>query len=196
MKRKSQENLRCQHLGTGYWSALIYLKEQVGRGGMLWYIDIFTWFNQGYGNCQIHISHVYPHIDPVLHILFLNNCQVFLEIEFTQVGYFSTPLCLSFRSRPRSSSQFASAAALWLDFSRYHCPCFCWTLNLDKINIPFQSRAVWSTLPSACAGFTVVCNGRFFTWHIPSQNRALMPRWQWGMPVNFQPDQTYFSKPG
>ena len=103
---------------------------------------------------------------------------------------------LSFRSRPRSSSQFASAAALWLDFSRYHCPCFCWTLNLDKINIPFQSRAVWSTLLSACAGFTVVCNGRFFIWHIPSQNRALMPRWQWGMPVNFQPDQTYFSKPG
>ena len=45
-----------------------------------------------YGNCQIHISPVYPNVDPVLHILFLNNCQVFLEIEFTQVGYFSTPL--------------------------------------------------------------------------------------------------------
>ena len=33
-------------------------------------------------------------------------------------------------------------------------------------------------------------------WHIPSQYRALMPRWQWGMPVNFQPVQTSFSKPG
>ena len=62
---------------------------------------------------------------------------------------------------------FPGITATWL----------CWTLNLDKINISFKSRAVWSTLPSACAGLTVVCNGRFFIWHIPSQNRALMPRW-------------------
>ena len=62
---------------------------------------------------------------------------------------------------------FPGITATWL----------CWTLNLDNINISFKSRAVWSTLPSACAGLTVVCNGRFFIWHIPSQNRALMPRW-------------------
>ena len=53
--------------------------------------------------------------------------------------------------------------------------CLCWSIELD--GPIFKPRFACSILSPACAGLTVVCNGRFFIWHIPSQNRALMPRW-------------------
>ena len=152
---------------------------------------------KGFGPCQFHLSSVYPvdtvvyiyypHIDPVLHILFffiilrsfwnlkspklVTSVPLWAEKHISSLAHQFRSMAgkwiagawqwLRFRSRPRSSSQFASAPALWIEFSRYHChlPLLDLQSRQDQYSFPTQGclehTAFYLCRPYSCLQWEV-----------------------------------------